>query len=493
MHQQDPTQGKPLISSLSEINPVRPKNWLLYGVAGVELPAQTLHQRAWRLAGRLHAWGEDLSLSDQPFPDGEIKNAELVQAIFQDPQLAGAEQMIGRYLLRQLVLLQERSLLLDVLPPRIATDFPDLFMPIVVQEAFLRARQRDLDHIQSLVARFPLLQQEGILAIALRRVGQFEAAASELRNCQHEPPGERELLQARIADAFVLSLPNNPDEQRRMREQLEPLLETDYKADSEIGYCKFLAGILVGDPVVAEQSYLWLRNLVKANCSGRAYRLLAAVQSRNPRYIQEALSAVESSEAAELFRSMPTNLLKAGIGALADYPDPSALRGLTDFIHTQAQELLDALTAREDWLLADPNVRQRWMAKLQAGDSVTKWKGYQQVIEVASQCGDSQLQAQAVEACLSLQDPSLAPQQAEMLQQRIYSCDNMGLREHLIERLVAIRPDQAQPHLWQLLQVYLGQQRQRDAARIVKLLKDIGENGPTLTDCAKANGNHRSH
>ena len=80
-----------------------------------------------------------------------------------------------------------------------------------------------------------------------------------------------------------------------------------------------------------------------------------------------------------------------------------------------------------------------------------------------------------------------------MLQQRIYSCDDMGLREHLIERLVAIRPDQAQPHLWQLLQVYRGQQRQRDAARIVKLLKDIGEDGPTLRDCAKANGNHRSH
>jgi thioredoxin-like negative regulator of GroEL len=190
---------------------------------------------------------------------------------------------------------------------------------------------------------------------------------------------------------------------------------------------------------------------------------------------------------------MPTNLLEAGIGALADYPDPSALRGLTDFIHTQAPELLDALTAREDWLLADPNVRQRWMAQLQAGDSVTKWKGYQQVIEVATQCGDSQLQVQAVEACLSLPDPSLAPQQAEMLQQRIYSCDDMGLREHLIERLVAIRPDQAQPHLWQLLQVYRGQQRQRDAARIVKLLKDIGEDGPTLRDCAKANGNHRSH
>ena len=485
LHKKNAAEAKPLIASLSQLNPSRPENWLIYGLAGVNLPAQSLHERAWWLAGGLYSWGQDFSKSDKPFSNAAIKDREVVQAIYSDPKLAAARRMIGEYLIRQLVLVEDLPLLLNVLPSDMVRNYPHLLMGLVVREAAALARQKNPDQVKSLIARFPLLQQTGILAIALRRAGQFEAAASELRNCRHEPPGERELLQARIADAFALSLPKNPDEQRRMRDQLEPLLKTDFKADSEIGYCKCLAGLLVGDPVVAERSYLWLRNLVKANCSGRACRLLAAVQSRNPQYIQEALSAVEISEATEPFRSMPTNLLEAGIGALANYPDPTELTGLTDFVSSHAPEMLDPLTVMEDWLTTNPSVRRRWMQKQDAGDALTKWAGYQKVIELADKCSDSDLHDQAIDACLALKDPILAPQQTEMLHQQICICEDMDMREELIQRLIELRPDEAKPHLYQLLQTYMGRQRLRDAARIVALLHDIGEDSQTLRDCTR--------
>jgi hypothetical protein len=122
------------------------------------------------------------------------------------------------------------------------------------------------------------------------------------------------------------------------------------------------------------------------------------------------------------------------------------------------------------------------------------------VIELAAKCGDSNLQIQAVDACLSLEDPLLAPRQADLLQQQIYNCLDNDLREELVERLSEVRADDAKPHLYQLLQVYMGQNRSRDASRIIKMLKDIGEDSPVLTDhirilklseptnCAASNG-----
>ena len=323
MHQHDPTQGKPLISSLSEINPVRPKNWLLYGVAGVELPAQTLHERAWRLAGRLYSWGEDLSLSDQPFPDGEIKNAEIVQAIFQDPQLAGAEQMIGRYLLRQLVLLQEKSLLLDVLPPGSRKISLISSWPIVVQEAFLRARQRDLDHISRWLPGFRSYSKRAYWPLLFAGLASLRLQPQSYATASTSLQGKGSCSKPALPTHLFSACPTTPTSSgacaNNWNRCSKPTIRQIQKSD-----------IVNFSPASWSGIRLWLDSptygsgtLVKANCSGRAYRLLAAVQSRNPRYIEEALSAVDSSEAAELFRSMPTNLLKAGIGALADYPDPS--------------------------------------------------------------------------------------------------------------------------------------------------------------------------
>ena len=74
------------------------------------------------------------------------------------------------------------------------------------------------------------------------------------------------------------------------------------------------------------------------------------------------------------------------------------------------------------------------MDKHQAGDSIQRWAGYQKVIELAAKCGDSNLQAQAVDGCLSLKDPLLAPHQAQLLQQQTPSCEDLDLREELIHR-----------------------------------------------------------
>jgi tetratricopeptide (TPR) repeat protein len=485
LHKKDAAEAKPLISSLSQINPNRPENWLLYGLAGMDSPPQTVHERAWWLAGRLYSWGEDLSRSDKPFPGAAIKDPEVVQAIYTDPKLAGAQKMIGEYLIRQLVLVNERSLLLDVLPSDMVRNYPRLLMKIVVREAVARATRKDLDHVRALIARFPDLKQQGILAVAFRRAGQFEAAAAELRNSKHEPPGERELVQARISNAFEIEIPEDPDAQSKLTDQLEPLNQTDDAENPEIGYCKALFGILCEDTYMAEEAYNCLEDLPDENMHVRAYRLLSSILSRNSDYIEEALSMVESSEAEELLAAMPTNLLKTGIRSLAIYRDPTNLTGLTDFIYAHDPELLDQLTGMEDWLLTNPSVRQRLMDKHQAGDSIQRWAGYQKVIELAAKCGDSNLQAQAVDGCLSLKDPLLAPHQAQLLQQQISICEDLDLREELIERLIEIRPDDAKPHLYQLLQTYMGKQHPQDASRIIEALNDLGEDSPDLRDCLR--------
>ena len=225
LHAKSPAEALPLISGLSEINPARPENWLLYGLAGLESqPPKTVQERAWWLTARLYLVGSDFTKSDKPMADAALGEPDVVKAIFTQQQLAGARKMIGEYLIRQLAMSKNFPLLLEVLPPEMVRSCSAL-TPIIVNEADEQASKGNIDQVRALVARFPEIKEHGVMATAFRRAGQFELAAKELENAKVELLGEKELIEARIANAFELVIPEDHDAQDQLFERLSDIEE----------------------------------------------------------------------------------------------------------------------------------------------------------------------------------------------------------------------------------------------------------------------------
>jgi hypothetical protein len=485
LHVQVPATARPLIASLLELCPNRPKTWLLVSLTdAVAAKPVTPVERAWWLAGKLYAWGNDLKQAHQLFPRENITgNEDAIRVLYGDPELAEARQLVGEYLIRQLALGQQMSLMLDVIPPDMVREHTKILMPQIADAAIELARGANLERVRGLLGRFPDLKARGILAIALRRSGQFEAAAAELRNSKIEPEGERQLVEAGIANAFDLEIPEDAGKQDELQARLEAISACVDSDHLEICYCRALHSLLCGT-FMAEDAYDDLCDLPNEHIRVVAYRLLAAIISADIDGIESSLDVITEEKAEETLASIPTNLLKSGIRALLVHPDPEELICLTSFLYAHTPEMLDPLLGQEDLLLTNPQVLARLLdTQDHIEDAIQRWAGYQRALDIATRSQNISARARAIDSCLSVQEPFLATYQAKLLQQQITQCTDLDLQEALVQRLVDLHPQEAKPYLYQLLRMHMGNQRQQDAWRILETLREIGEDTTETQDC----------
>jgi hypothetical protein len=485
LHAKDPALAKPLIAGLAQINPERPENWLLFGLTGaVEGRAPGMAGRAWQLAAEIYRWGDVLDTVDKPFDAARLKaNADVIRAIFTDSQLASARKLAGEYILRQLLLIGERSLAVELVSPEMFRQYSTILRPVILAEAYARIAEKDVETIRAMAAKFPELRAHGLLAMALRRSGQLQAAQGELRSCAVEA-GERMLLEAGITDAYELVIPEKPEEQTQFLRRLQSVELSRGDLHPEVCYCKALCNLVCNDRALAADAYGELIMLSDRHLGVRAYRFLAALLSQAPESVSEELDNVLEADPEEILAFLPMNLLKSGIRALPLVAIPGDLNLLTRFFYEHIPDLLDPLLGHEELLSANPALLMRLLDKNDAlADPIQRWAGYQRVIQLADEAQTPELMARAIEGCLSIKDPLLAPYQATLLQEQITRGADSDLKEELVERLTPLNPEQAKAYLYELLHAYLGNKRHEDAWRMVEALRELNEKSADLDQC----------
>lgn len=488
LHLQDPAQAKPLVSALAELNPGRAENWLLFGIIGSsEPPARSATERAWHLAGQLYRWGEDLKTADVPFDATALKsNADAIRLLFSTPQLAPARELVGEYLIRQLAEARESALLLEVLPLEMFRRYEPLLSSIVQIETRALAEAQQVDQVRALLERFPCLKSTPVVALALRRSGQFESALASLRDSSDMGTAERALNQARIANAIELELPELPEPQRELAQRLKPIAELPQDFEDEIRYCKALYALLTNDREEAQFAFEDLEMISLPLPKRKAYQLLLALQAQDSDLIDQSVVGLDLTQAEEMLAFIPGNLLRTAIRALTLASKPETVQRLAGLLYQHLPEALDPLLTNEELLAGSPALVQRLMDKTESNsDIIQRWAGYQHAVDLAAALGSPDLVARAVDGCLAMEDPLLAPHQIRLLVRRIPQVEDLDLRELLIERLTELSFDEARPFLYQLLHTYLGNQRNADASRIVQTLRGLGESSADLDQCAR--------
>ncbi|MGH7968246.1 MAG: hypothetical protein ACREIC_05900, partial [Limisphaerales bacterium] len=489
LHVQDPAKARPLVAALGELSPGRPENWLLFGLTDCsEPPPRTEAERAWYLAGRLFRWGDNVQTADTPF-DAEVlkQNSEAIRLLLQSPQLVHARELVGEYLIRQLAETGLSALLLEVLPPELFRAYEPLLSSIVELEARELADRKKLEEVRALLERFPFLKTRSALSLALRRTGNFDQALAEAPLGSAGAAVEKALCVARIANALDLELPEEPGQQQQLLDRLDPFQDFIEEPDPEIRYCGVLYALLSNDREEAGACFGNLDNLAIEPSKRMAYQLLLALQAQEPNLMDEVLGGLESSEAEEMLAFIPSNLLRAAIRALALVSRPESIKAFAQLLYEHLPETLDPLLGNEELLNANPCLLQRLLDKNDLiADPIQRWAGYQRVIGSASDLRQLDMVARAIDGCLSLKDPLLAPHQIRLLAQRIPQTEDLDLRELLIERLAELSADEAKPFLYQLLHTYLGNQRPADAWRIVEALRAVGECSEDLDQCSRA-------
>ena len=488
LHLQDPVRAKPLVSALAELNPGRAENWLLFGMTGSSEPqARSPAERAWHLAGRLYRRGQDLQTADVPFDAAALKaNADAIRLLFSAPQLAPARELVGEYLIRQLAEARESALLLEVLPLEMFRRYEPTLSSIVQIETRALAGAKQVDQVRTLLERFPFLKSTTVLALALRRTGQFEAALAALRGTSDAGAAERALSEARIANAIELELPESPEQQRELAQRLKSFVELPEDFENEIPYCQALYALLTNDREEARFAFDDLERVPLALPKRRACQLLLALQAQDPALIDTSVAGLDTAQAEEMLAFIPGNLLRGAIRALALASKPETIQQLAGLLYRYLPEALDPLLSNEELLAANPALIQRLMDKIEVNaDVIQRWAAYQHAVDLAAALGSPDLVARAVDGCLAMKDPLLAPHQIRLLVRRIPQAEDLDLRELLIERLTELSSDEARPFLYQLLHTYLGNERNADASHIIQVLRSLGESSADLDQCAR--------
>ena len=281
------------------------------------------------------------------------------------------------------------------------------------------------------------------------------------------------LAEAKIADAFALEIPEDPELQSELEHQLGPFIGFQ-DLNSEARYCNALASLLTGDREFALDASANLRHLPQSSPKTRAYAFLAALTGQDPDDIQECTDNI-APEAETALALLPGNLLKSAMRGLTVHPSPQELDRLANLLLNVAPHFLDPLVRQEEWLAASHAVRQRFLDSHKSGDPIQQWGAFQKALELAARLNDLDIYAQAVDACLSLPEPLLIPFQGRLLQQQIANCEDLDMKEELVEKLISLNPAEAKPHLYQLLRVHLGNNRPLDAWRMLEALREIGD------------------
>jgi hypothetical protein len=235
----------------------------------------------------------------------------------------------------------------------------------------------------------------------------------------------------------------------------------------------------------AEEAYFTLLELPTGYLSVRAYRFLAALLAQESEVILDELRAIREKDAEEVLAFLPTNLLKAGIRSLALVSDSGEdFSVITEFFYEHMPELLDLLLGHEEMLTSNPALVARLLDNTdKLSDPIQRWAGYQKAIQFAAKAKEPDFIARAIDGCLDIKEPLLAPFQAKLLQEQITECEDSDLKEELVERFTPLNPEQAKAYLYQLLHEYLGNDRREDAWRMVEALRELKETSADLDRC----------
>lgn len=474
LHKTEPAKAKPLIESLPLINPSRPENSFLLAQLDAELPDNPdLRTRAWHLTGRLYKWGAAAETADHKFDLTPLSsNAEVSQAILEDPALAAARAAVGEYLLRQLYH-ADPGLFIKLLPTDYYNQYTTLLEPVLLDAA--NQRLTEPDFIRALVSRFPqALNKSGILAKALRFQSQFAAATTELQRLPGGYAIERALCKANVANADALELPATLADQNALRDRLKCVDIED--SNPEIDFCKAIRLLLYKDQASACAAFELLPNLCLHSVHYHACLILAALFSQKETNVRVTFTLLNPEQIRNSIVAIPNNLLHLAMRnlALSDYIDVAT--PLIVQLYETAPEALEILLPNHELLARHTVLLQRMLDKAEnKQDSLQKWHDYKTVLDIATTINNPEIATRAIEACLAITDPKLAPYRAELLSAQIADAKDLDIKEVLTEQLAQLQPEEAKPLYHSLLKTYLGQMRKEDAKRMLDALEELGE------------------